>query len=285
MKIASLAQAAACAVLLASPAAAQTMRNYAVGRPVAEAAQPPVRALLEFGAGRVLVRASTGTALYDAKLRYDAERFTPIHQYQPRTGTLRLGLESIGRAGIRVTSRNHLEQVARFEFAPNVPLSLEAALGSSDAVLDLGDLTLTELYVRSGATRGTVDFTAPTRGACRQALFAVGAAELMAMRLANAGCERVRVEGGMGRAVLDFSGTWRRNVQIEAALAMGSLTLRIPRDVGVEISAQRFLTRLNVKGRERDGNTWRTAGFAEASRKLTLELKASVSGMEIEWID
>ena len=33
----------------------------------------------------------------------------------------------------------------------------------------------------------------------------------------------------MGRAVLDFSGTWRRNVQVEAALAMGSLTLRIPR--------------------------------------------------------
>ncbi len=273
------------AMLLCAPLSAQTMRNYSAGRPVAEAAQPPLRALLEFGAGRVLVRASTGNALYDAKLRYDAERFTPIHQYQPRTGTLRLGLESIGRAGIRVTSRNHLEQVARFEFAPSVPLSLEAALGSSDAVLDLGDLTLNELYVRSGATRGTVDFTTPTRGECRQALFAVGAAELMAMRMANAGCERVRVEGGMGRAVLDFSGTWRRNVQIEAALAMGSLTLRIPRDVAVQVSAERFLTRLNVKGLERDGNVWRTPGFAEATRKLSLELKASVSGMEIEWID
>jgi hypothetical protein len=285
VRIASLAQAWACALLLASPLAAQTMRNYSVGRPVAEASQPPLRALLEFGAGRVLVRASTGNALYDARLRYDAERFTPVHQYQPRTGTLRLGLESIGRAGFRVTSRNDLEQVARFEFAPNVPLSLEAALGASEAVLDLGGLTLNELYVRSGATRGSVDFTSPTLGTCRQALFAIGAAELMAMRLANAGCERVRVEGGMGRAVLDFSGTWRRDVAIEAALAMGSLTLRIPRDVGVQISAERFLTRLDVKGLERDGNTWRTPGFAEATRKLSLTLKASVSGMDIEWID
>lgn len=285
MKVVSLAPALAGALLCVAPLPAQTMRNYAAGRPVAEAAQPPLRTLLEFGAGRVLVRASTGSALYDVKLRYDAERFTPVHQYQPRTGMLRLGLESIGRAGFRVTSRNHLEQVARFEFAPDVPLSLEAALGASEAVLDLGDLTLTELYVRSGATRGTVDFTAPTRGECRQALFAVGAAELMAMRLANAGCERVRVEGGMGRAVLDFSGIWRRNVRIEAALAMGSLTLRIPRDVAVQISAERFLTRLDVKGLERDGNVWRTPGFANATRKLSLELKASVSGMEIEWID
>ena len=246
-----LAPALAGALVAFAPLSAQTMRNYAANRPVAEA-QAPLRAALEFGAGRVVVRASTGNALYDAKLRYDADRFTPIHQYQPRTGTLRLGLESVGRGGFRVTSRNDLEQVARFEFAPNVPLSLEASLGASEAILDLGGLTLSELYVRSGATRGTVDFTSPSLGECRQALFAVGAAEMVAMRLANSGCERVRVEGGMGRAVLDFSGTWRRNVQVEAALAMGSLTLRIPRNVGVQVSAERFLTRLAVKGLELD---------------------------------
>lgn len=284
MRCATLAPAVAGALIFIGPLSAQTMRNYSAGRPVA-ASQPPLRASLEFGAGRVLVRATTGNALYDARLRYDAERFTPIHQYQPLTGTLRLGLESIGRVGIRVTSRNQLEQVARFEFSPTVPLSLEASLGSSEAVLDLGGLTLNELYVRSGATRGTVDFTAPTIGECRQALFAVGAAELMAMHLANAGCERVRVEGGMGRAVLDFSGTWRRDVSVEAALAMGSLTMRIPRGVGVQVSAERFLTRLAIKGLERDGNVWRTPGFAQAARKMSLELKASVSGMEIEWID
>lgn len=273
------------AILLSAPLHAQTMRNYSVGRPVAGASQPPLRALLEFGAGRVLVRASTGSALYDARIRYDAERFTPIHQYEPRTGALRLGLESVGRAGIRVTSRNDLEQVARFEFAPAIPLSLEAALGASEAVLDLGGLTLNDLHVRSGATRGTVDFTSPTLGSCRQAVFTVGAAELMAIRMANAGCQRVRVEGGMGRAVLDFSGTWRTNVTIEAALAMGSLTLRVPRSVGVQISAERFLTRLDVEGLVREGNNWRTPDFAGAERKVSLELKASVSGMDIEWID
>jgi len=223
--------------------------------------------------------------LYDAKLRYDADRFTPVHRYEPRTGLLRLGLESIGRAGIRVTSRNQLEQVARFEFAPAVPLSLEAALGASEAVLDLGGLTLTDLLVRSGATRGTVEFTSATRGECRQATFVLGAAELLVLHLANAGCGRVRVEGGIGRAVLDFGGAWRRDVQVEATLAMGSLTLRIPRGVGVQVTAERFLTRLAIDGLVRDGDRWRTPGFVEADRKLSLELKASVSGIEIEWID
>jgi hypothetical protein len=51
------------------------------------------------------------------------------------------------------------------------------------------------------------------------------------------------------------------------------------------VSAENFPTRLDVKGLERDGDVWRTPGFAEAPRKLSLELKASVSGMEIEWVD
>jgi hypothetical protein len=59
----------------------------------------------------------------------------------------------------------------------------------------------------------------------------------------------------------------------------------VPRNVAVQVSAQRFLTRLDVKGLERDGDVWRTPGFAEATRTLSLELKATVSGMDIEWID
>jgi len=276
------------ALLLAGAATgelpAQTLRNYSVSRQVGQV-QPPLRASLEFGAGRVLLRAGTSGSLYDARLRYDADRFTPIHQYDPRTGALRLGLESIGRAGIRVTNKGQLEQVARFEFSPDVPLSLEASLGASDAVLDLGGLTLASLTVRSGASRGTIDFARPTRGDCRQATFVVGAAELLAMRLANAGCEQVRVEGGVGRALLDLSGEWRSNVRIEASLAMGSLTLRVPRGTGVQVSAEKFLTRLSTEGLERDGDGWRTAGFEQAVRKVRLDIKANVAGIEIEWID
>lgn len=271
-------------MLAAGPLAGQTVRSYSVDRAVA-AAQPPLKATLEFGAGRVLLRASTGNALYDARFRYDAERFTPIHQYDPRTGLLHLGLESIGRGGFRVTSRGHLEQVARVEFSPNVPLDLETLLGASDAVLDLGGLTLQRLTVRSGATRGSVDVATPTKGDCRLATFAVGAAELVAMRLANAACTVVAVEGGVGRAVLDFSGTWRRDVQVDAALAMGSLTLRIPRGVGVQIQAERFLTRLAIPGLEREGDGWRTPDFVAAGRKLTLTLRANVAKLDVEWID
>lgn len=271
-------------VAVAAPLGAQTMRTYGASR-AHVGAQPPLRTTLDFGAGRVVVRAGSDGDLYDVGMRYDADRYTPVHRYDPRTGILHLGVRSIGGTGIRVTSRSQLEQVARFAFAPTVPLLLEANLGASEAVLDLGGLTLVELAVRSGVTRGTVDFSAPTRGECREALFSVGAAELVAMRLANAGCAEVRVEGGVGRAVLDFGGAWRRNTRVTAELSMGTLTLRVPRGTGVRIAADRFLTRFALDGFTREGNSWTTPDFASASRSLTVELKTTVAGFEVEWVD
>lgn len=268
----------------AAPLAAQSMRNYAAERQL-HGAQPPLRATLDFGAGRVVVRAGDGPDLYKMRVRYDADRYAPVQEYDHRTGILHLGLRSVGKAGFRVTSRSHLDQVARFEFAPSVPLILSANLGASDAILDLGGLTLVELAVRSGGTRGTIDFSRPTLGQCREALFTVGATELVAMHLANAACALVRVEGGVGRAVLDFTGEWRGDTRVVANLAMGTLTLRVPRGTGVQVSAQRFLTKLSIDGLERRDDGWATPGFREAANKLSIELETTVAGIEVEWVD
>lgn len=259
---------------------AQAMRTLASHRPLAPGA-PPTRAQLEFGAGRVIVRAGDGTDLYRMLLRYDTERYAPLQRYDARTGLLQLGVTSIGRGGLRVTSRRQLDQVARFEFAPDVPLSLAASLGASEASLDLGGLTLTDLEVRSGAVRGTVDFSRPTQGRCTRATFAVGASELDVLRLGHSGCEVVRVEGGVGRAVLDFHGAWRGDMRVEAGLAMGQLVLRVPPTLGVRIVAERFLTAFSLEGLERDGDTWTTPGFAEAAEKLTVEVKTTLGRLEL----
>jgi hypothetical protein len=264
--------------------AAQSMRNFTAERRVSPG-QPPLRATLEFGAGRVVVRAGDGPDLYKMRVRYDADRFAPIQEYDHRTGILHLGLRSIGRGGIRVTSRDQLDQVARFEFAPDVPLILAASLGASEAVLDLGGLTLVELGIRTGATRGTVDFSTPTLGACREAVFTVGATELVALNLANASCALVRVEGGIGRAVLDFGGTWRGDSRVVTNLAMGTLTLRIPRGTGVQLRGQRFLTKLNIDGLDPDDDGWSTPDFLRAERKLSIELETTLAGIDVEWVD
>ncbi len=270
------------AAVTAAPVAAQSMRTVATSRPVN--GERLVRATVDFGAGVVHVGASSGTDLYRMQLRYDAERNTPVHRYDPRTGILRLGLEGNGGSGLRVTSRAQLSQRADFDFAPLVPMALEANLGASDATLDLGGMTILSLTVRGGASRSTVTFATPNRGECSRADFTLGAAEFDVTGIANAGCAEIRVEGGVGKAELSFDGTWRRDLKADVSLAMGSLTLRIPRGTGVQLVASRFLSSLDAEGFTRAGDTWTTPGFAQAKQKLTVTVNASAAGVTVTWL-
>ena len=261
---------------------AQTMRAFSASRPVR--GERILIATVDFGSGRVVIQPGQPGELYRAALRYDADRSAPIQGFDPRTNTLHLGLESVGSGGVRVTSREQMEQTARFEFSPDIPLSLTANLGAADATIDLGGTWLTELVINSGATRSALSFSRPTRGECRHATFTVGASELDASQLANAGCGMIEVQGGVGRAALGFEGEWRRDVTVVVELAMGGLTLRVPRGTALRITAARFLSTLDAQGLTRDGNVWSTPGYATAKRKITVALNASMAGVNVEWI-
>lgn len=269
----------------AMPLGAQTMRTYAVARPV-PATPIPLRATVDFGAGRVAIRAGEPGQLYATRFHYDAERFTPAQRFDPRTGILRLGLDPIGGGGIRVTSRQHLDQQALVTFAPGVPLLLDANLGASEATIDLGGLALAAVTVRSSASTTDLQVSSPTTGTCRLATFSIGAGELAARTLTNAACEEIRIEGGMGRAVLDFRGTWRRDARLVVDLSMGTLRLQVPRGTGVRlVAAGRFLSRLSAEGLTRTGDAWVTPGYAEAEHHLSVSLTTTVAGIEVEWVD
>ena len=264
-----------------SRCSAQAMRTFSVMRPTG--AERFLHVTLDFSGGSVLMMPAPVGQLYGMRVRYDPSRYEPVQQYDSRTGILRLGLESVGGMGLRVTSRAQLEQVARFEFAANVPLALYATLGASDATIDLGGTQLTELEIRSGATRTTVDFSRPTHGTCKSATFTVGASQLDVQHLAQAGCAALRVDGGAGRATLGFGGDWRRDATLVVDLALGSLELQIPRGTGVRITGERFLAPLAGEGFAKSGDTWTTPGFDQAAHKLTVELKTSIVRTHVVW--
>lgn len=276
-----------CAALFlsAAPATGQTMRNYTASRPLT-AHPPPLRAALDFGSGRVVVRAGDANELYAMRLEYDAERFAPIQRFDVRTGILQLGARPIGSAGLRVTSREHLRQAARFEFAPGVPLSLEANLGASESHLDMAGLALQDLTIRAGASRSTVTASAPTTGRCERARFLSGASELDLTGLANLRCRQIEVDGGAGRTLMNFGGTWSVDIHLEATQTAGALTLQIPRGTGVRLQATgRFLSRLTFDGLVRSGEGWQSANFATAPHHLTINLTTNVADVTLEWIE
>ena len=120
--------------------------------------------------------------------------------------------------------------------------------------------------------------------ACDELSMEAGAAEFNAESIANANCARVVFHGGIGEVTLDFGGTWRRSMTAEVAVGVGSLNLKLPRDVGVSVKLNRFLASFDGAGFEKRGNTYYSANFNRARYRLTLDVNAAFGGVEIAWV-
>ena len=97
--------------------------------------------------------------------------------------------------------------------------------------------------------------------------------------------DRFALEGGMGKVTLDFAGAWTSSIAAEVKMAVGELTLRLPRKVGVRLTLDRFLASFDPAGLVRTGNAFESPGYARADRKLDLEVTTAVGGVKVEWAD
>jgi len=272
------------ALALAAPAAAaQSMRSMSVSRQ--QHGETRLRAAIAFGAGEVSVQPAPEGTLYAANLTWDAARFVPRTRYDAAAAHLTVALEPVGGGGVRVASTRQLAQRAVIALSAAAELDLDATVGAADADLELGGLRLAELRIRTDATRATVRFSRPNPGACSRAEFRSGAAELQVVHLGDAGCRAVRVEGGVGTVTLDLRGAWPAEAELDVRVTLGSVRLRVPPDLGVRLTLERFAASFQPAGFTREGDGWVTDGCATAARKLDLRVAATVGGVQIERVE
>jgi hypothetical protein len=266
-----------CAVTaIATPAAAQTWRTITSARQLHGERELNVEVV--YGAGRLRVSPGTAGELYRLEMRYDEERFTPVRAWDAATGSLHLGIR--GRDGLRTSRsdgrRGEEPPFLELSLTPDLPLTLRVRLGAAEA-------EVRRLHYETGASATRLRFSRPNPVACEQMELRAGAAEFEAHRIANANCARVRFEGGVGRVVLDFTGTWRRSMEADLDVGFGSLDLRLPRDVGVAVHLSRFLASFDAAGFEKRGDVYYSANWASARQRLTLRVSAAVGGIQVVW--
>jgi hypothetical protein len=276
-----VAMAVLALALGAGSAAAQSMRAFSTFRQLH--GETRLRADLHYLAGGLRVAPGRANELYRMDASYDEERYRPTSDYNAATGAVDLGLEAAGDGGLRVLSTRQLRQDANVAFSPAVDLDLDVTLGAVDADLELGGLSLSALTMQAGASQAVVRFSQPNRSRCRSAEITTGAAELTILGLGNSRCDRIDFEGGMGKVTLDFGGTWTSSSRAEIKMAVGELTLRLPRSAGVRLTLDRFLASFDPAGLVRTGNGFQSPGYDRAERKLDIELTTAVGGVRIEW--
>jgi hypothetical protein len=276
---------AATALLVLTPAAgAQTLRTLTASRQVHDDTALVVR--VTYAVGHFRLTPGRAGELYRMELRYDEDKFTPVRAYDPATGELRLGLE--GRGGHITYDGDHQGRTAPsldLVLAPDVPLTLDVDLGAAQADVELGGLALRDLTYKTGASTTEVRFSRPNPIACGSLAFKAGAAAFEGLELGNANCRHISFEGGVGTVTLDFTGDWRTDATADLHVAVGKLRLRLPRDLGVELTLDRFLASFDQTGFTKRGDAYYSDNYRTAPHHLTLSVESAFGGVEVSWVE
>jgi hypothetical protein len=280
MRAVAMALALACA---GGSAAAQSMRPFTTYRQLH--GETRLQATLQYTAGSLRVAPGRPTELYRMDVSYDGRRFLPISNFDASRSAVALGLEAAGDGGLRVVSRDQLRQSASVTFSPRVDLDLDLTLGATDADIELGGLRVEAWRLQTGASQAVVRFSQPNGTRCRSGTLSAGAADLTVLGLGNSRCDRLDFEGGVGKVTLDFGGTWTVSSQVGVRMAIGELILRLPRRAGVRITLDKFLAAFEPAGLVQRGTSYASPGYAEAERKLDVQVSTAVGEVRVEWTE
>lgn len=260
------------------PAAAQAqMRTVTMSRQLEDADE--VRVSVQYGAGRFSVRSMDTGLLYRMTLEYDENHYEPVAEYEGHR--LDVGIESI-RGGIGRRS----QEGARLdlELARGVPMNLDLEFGAVRADVDLGGLALTGLDLSTGASESTIDVSEPSTSGMEVARFEVGAAEFTARHLGNLNAQRIEIDAGVGSLTLWLDGEWRADARVAIDMGLGRLELRVPEGLGLQLRKDSFLTSLDSEGLVKLGDTYQSLNWAEAARKVTVDLDAAFGSVKVVWV-
>jgi hypothetical protein len=234
---------------------------------------------VRFGAGRLSIEAGEPGTLYRMHLRYDEESFEPVAEYE--NGRLDLGVEGIKHS---IRWRKDNKQEMELFLARELPMQLDLEFGAVRADLDLGGLQMSRLSLQTGASESRVDISEPNPIRMSNVSLEVGAADFHVRNLGNLNSERINVDAGVGKIVLDFQGEWQGDATVSVDMGLGALELRFPEGLGVRLVKDTFLTSLDSEGLVKRGNSYYSVDFEEAEHHVTVTVDAAFGSIDVVWV-
>jgi hypothetical protein len=233
---------------------------------------------VEYAAGQLRITPADAGTLYQMNLRYDADVFQPRVAYN--AGRLRVGMDD---ATIR--GRNMKSGLLDLRLTPDVPVQLELGFGAADAEIELGGVRVRNAAIKTGASRTRLNVATPNPESCRALTLEVGAARFEALGLGNLNAQRIHLQGGVGDVTLDFSGTWQQDMRGTIEMGLGTLSLVVPRGLGVRIRKTGLLASFDSQGLVKRGDVYYSEDWETAGHKLSLDIEAAFGSIKVVWLD
>jgi hypothetical protein len=243
--------------------------------PLSEAESATVEIL--FGAGKLEIEAGVSDQLFSGRFRYNVEQWEPRVTYEGGVLTIEQG--SIKEEWGIPTGNTRNEW--KLEFSPEIPLKMDIDIGAGDGELDFTGLQLTALNLDMGAGNFDVRFDEPNEARMSDLNLNTGASKLDVTGIGNAGPERVSVQGGVGNITLDLTGDWPHSAEAQITAGVGSVTLRLPDDVGVRVEVEGGLTNVNADGLRREDGAYVNDAFGEAEVELRIQVTTGIGNLRL----
>jgi hypothetical protein len=237
----------------------------------------PVDVDIVFGAGRLELEAGVSDELLSGVFRYNVDQWAPEITHGEGALKVRQGGDEDAWGIPSGNIRNRWE----LEFSPEVPLEMDVKLGAGEAELDFTDLRISNLDVDVGAGELVLRFDDPNAVEMDHLTLDTGASRIEVIGVGNASPESVRLQGGVGDVTLDLTGDWSRSAEVRVRAGAGALTLRLPRNVGVEVDTKGGLTNVEAYGLRQMGNTYTNDAFGETEIALHVDVTAGIGNVRL----
>jgi len=146
---------------------------------------------------------------------------------------------------------------------------------------------VSRLDVEGGVGGARISSYDPNPVVCDEVRLRSGVGSLEAVGLGNLNFRTLDFESGVGGANLDLSGAWKQNAEVRVQVGVGGVNLRIPRDIGVRVTAEKhFLSGLQLDNFHRDGSgdEYYSENYDKSKIRVTVVVKTGIGGFRITWI-
>ena len=241
-----------------------------------------IEANLQLHVGQLTLEAGAPEQAYELHLSYNEEAFEPKVNYRRSERGGYLDFELQGEGKVRLHSGKTRLNV---RLNPNTHLKIHIKTGVGQNVIDFSGLKLRELDIEAGVGETQLSMLSPNSIVCRSLAIENGVGALEVTGLGNFGCQQLEFRGGVGAAIIDFSGEWETPGQVEIKVGIGGVEIKLPRDLGVELKVRKsFLSGIDMKGFRKTDGGYLSENFDQASKKMQLDISAGIGGIEIDWI-
>lgn len=257
------------------------MSRMEQSRPIGN--ETALQAEVSMDVGSLEIQGENTANLYAFDLEYDKASYQPEFNYDATDAHLNFKLESTHRGGIRNERRANRLQL---NLAESLPVNLKVNTGVGDARISLSRMRVSRLDLEGGVGGTRVSSYDPNPVICDEIRLRSGVGSLDAVGLGNLNFRTLDFESGVGGANIDLSGAWKQDAEIRIQMGVGGVNLRMPRDVGVRVTAEKhFLSGLQLDNFHKEGSgEYYSENYSKSKIHVTVVVKTGIGGFRITWI-